>query len=618
MDIEREEIMNIVTVGHVDHGKSTVVGRLMADTGVLPEGKLEQIRENCRRNSKPFEYAFLLDALKNEQAQGITIDTARCFFKTEKRHYIIIDAPGHIEFLKNMVTGASRAEAALLVIDAARGIEENTRRHGYFLSMLGIRQVAVLVNKMDLVDYSREVYEDIRSSYADFLAKIGITPASFIPVSGMEGDNIANHSANMPWYQGMNVLEQLDCFRAVPEPEDRPLRLPVQGVYKFTESNDSRRIIAGTVDAGRVRAGDKVVLMPSGKRTTVKSLEYFSGPIPDQFKAGQAAGLTMKEQIFIRRGEIVCREDEPAPKVGVRLKVNLFWLGKQRLVQDKTYHLKCGTAKVEMKLAEVQRIVNASDLSYCLRQYVDKNEVAECVLQLDRPIAFDLAGECEATSRFVIVDDYEIAGGGIITAALEDKDFDDRNIRWSGDAVTAAERRRFARHGGLVVWMTGLSGAGKTTIAQETERRLLEKGYLAYILDGDKLRRGLNSDLGFSEADRSENIRRTAEVANLFRDSGAVTIVTLISPFRASREQARRICGEGFMEVWVRAGVETCAARDPKGLYAKAKAGQISDFTGVSSPYEEPERPDLLLDTERWDEEECVETLLSAVVNRLK
>ena len=230
MEITREEIMNIVTVGHVDHGKSTVVGRLMADTGVLPEGKLEQIRENCRRNSKPFEYAFLLDALKNEQAQGITIDTARCFFKTEKRHYIIIDAPGHIEFLKNMVTGASRAEAALLVIDAARGIEENTRRHGYFLSMLGIRQVAVLVNKMDLVAYRQQVYDDIRTAYADFLHKIGITPASFIPVSGMQGDNIAGHSANMPWYDGLNVLEQLDRFQAVPEPEDRPLRLPVQGV----------------------------------------------------------------------------------------------------------------------------------------------------------------------------------------------------------------------------------------------------------------------------------------------------------------------------------------------------------------------------------------------------
>ena len=283
MDVTREEIMNIVTVGHVDHGKSTVVGRLMADTGVLPEGKLEQIRENCRRNSKPFEYAFLLDALKNEQAQGITIDTARCFFKTEKRHYIIIDAPGHIEFLKNMVTGASRAEAALLVIDAARGIEENTRRHGYFLSMLGIRQVAVLVNKMDLVDYSREVYEDIRGSYADFLAKIGITPASFIPVSGMEGDNIADHSANMPWYEGMNVLEQLDCFQSVPEPEDRPLRLPVQGVYKFTEQNDSRRIIAGTVDAGRVRAGDKVVLMPSGSlssEVTKYSMAFWNMVMP--------------------------------------------------------------------------------------------------------------------------------------------------------------------------------------------------------------------------------------------------------------------------------------------------------------------------------------------------
>ena len=618
MNNKREEIMNIVTVGHVDHGKSTVVGRLMADTGVLPEGKLEQIKESCRRNSKPFEYAFLLDALKNEQAQGITIDTARCFFKTEKRHYIIIDAPGHIEFLKNMVTGASRAEAALLVIDAARGVEENTRRHGYFLSMLGIRQVAVLVNKMDLVGHSRQVFEDIKASYAQFLAKIGITPASFIPVSGMEGDNIAAPAQTMPWYTGLTVLQQLDLFTAVPEPEDLPLRLPVQGVYKFTERLDSRRIIAGTVDAGRVRAGDRVVLWPSGKRTTVKSLEYFNGPRPEYFAAGQAAGLTMTEQIFIRRGEMVCREEERPPQVGVRLRVNLFWLGKQRLQQDRTYHLKCGTAKVEMRLASVERIVNASDLSYCLRQYVDKNEVAECVLQLERPIAFDLAGDCDVTSRFVIVDDYEIAGGGIIMSALADQDFDGRNIRWSGDAMTRAERRQYTSHSGLVVWMTGLSGAGKTTIAQECERRLLAAGCSAYILDGDKLRRGLNAGLGFSPEDRAENIRRTAEVANLFRDAGSIAIVTLISPFRASREQARRIAGPGFMEVWVKADLETCAARDPKGLYAKARAGQISDFTGVSSPYEEPEAADLVLDTGQWDEEECAETLVSAILNKLK
>jgi len=612
-----DEILNIVTVGHVDHGKSTVIGRLLADADALPEGKLEMVRENCRRNSKPFEYAFLLDALKNEQAQGITIDTARCFFKSDKRNYIIIDAPGHIEFLKNMVTGASRAEAALLVIDASRGIEENTRRHGYFLSMLGIGQVSVLVNKMDLVGYSEKVFEDIRLEYAEFLRKIKIHPESFIPVSGMEGDNVAIRSERMPWYSGPTVLEQMDLFRTVPEPERMPMRMPVQGVYKFTEGGDSRRIIAGTMEAGTVRAGDAIVFYPSGKKTHVKSLEVFSAATPDRFTAGQAAGFTMTEQIFVKRGELACLQSEKAPCVGVRLRTNLFWLGKQPLSTEKTYYFKCGTAKVEMRLEKIERIVDASNLGHIERGYVDKNEVAECVLTLDAPVAFDIAGGVEATSRFVIVDDYEIAGGGIITEALEEYNFNTRNIRWSADAMTGSERRKYTGSDGLVVWMTGLSGAGKTTIAQETERRLLEAGVRAYIIDGDKLRRGLNSDLGFSDADRTENIRRAAQVANMFRDAGLVAIVTLISPFAESRENARRIIGRDFMEVYVKADIKTCIERDPKQLYKKALDGTIKAFTGIDSAYEAPKNPDLVIDTERWHEEECAESLFSAIMSRL-
>ncbi|MBE6938218.1 MAG: adenylyl-sulfate kinase [Ruminococcaceae bacterium] len=612
-----EELLNIVTVGHVDHGKSTVIGRLLADAGALPDGKLEAIRENCRRNSKPFEYAFLLDALKNEQAQGITIDTARCFFKTETRSYIIIDAPGHIEFLKNMVTGASRAEAALLVIDASHGVEENTRRHGYFLSVLGIRQVSVLINKMDLVNYSEQVYRDICTECRAFLEKINIHPESFIPVSGMEGDNIANPSVNMPWYTGQTVLAQMDSFKTVAPPEQLPLRLPIQGVYKFTGGGDSRRIIAGSLDAGTLRAGDKIVFYPSGKKTTVKTLEVFNAPTPDRFAAGQAAGFTMTEQIFVHRGEIACIESEKAPHVGVRLRANIFWLGRQSFSADRKYFLKCGTAKVEMHLEHIERIVNASNLSCQSRQYVEKNEAAECVLRLDRPIAFDLAGDMEQTSRFVIVDDYEIAGGGIITEALNEYDFNTRNIRWSGQSLSAEERTRLTGKKGLVVWMTGLSGSGKTTIAEEAERRLLAEGISAFILDGDKLRHGLCSDLGFSDADRAENIRRTAETAKLFRDAGTVAIVTLISPFRAARDSARKIVSGDFMETYVKASLESCISRDPKSLYKKALSGEIRSFTGIDSPYEAPENPDLVLDTENWNEEECVETLVGAIKARL-
>lgn len=615
---DSEELLNVVTVGHVDHGKSTVIGRLLADAGALPEGKLESIKANCKRNSKPFEYAFLLDALKSEQAQGITIDTARCFFKTDKRDYLILDAPGHIEFLKNMVTGASRAEAALLVIDASRGVEENTRRHGYFLSMLGIRQVSVLVNKMDLVGYKKEIFEDIKAEYEVFLKKINIHPLTFIPVSGMEGDNIAIRSTHMDWYDGPTVLEQLDDFEAVPEPENMPLRLPVQGVYKFTESNDSRRIIAGSVEAGNIRKGDSLVFYPSGKKTNVKSLEVFNAQTPEAFTAGDAAGFTMTEEIFVKRGEIACKASEQPPHVAVRMRVNLFWLGKERLVQNKTYFLKCETSKVEMRLEHVERVVNASDLNCINRQYVEKNEVAECILKLDRPIAFDLTGFIDATSRFVIVDDYEIAGGGIITEALKDEEFDERNIKWSADAMTSAERSRILGNSGLVVWMTGLSGAGKTTISQEVERRLVEEGIPAYILDGDKLRRGLNKDLGFSDEDRMENIRRTAEVARLFKDAGIVTFVTLISPFEEARQKARSFIGDGFMEVYVKADVETCKKRDPKKLYEKALKGEIKSFTGIDSPYEPPKNPDLVLDTELWNEEECAEALLGAVMAKVK
>ncbi len=361
--MQRDEEMNIVIVGHVDHGKSTVIGRLLADTGSLPEGKLEQVRERCRRNARPFEYAFLLDALKDEQAQGITIDTARCFFKTDKRRYIIIDAPGHIEFLKNMITGASRAEAALLVIDAAEGVQENSRRHGYMLSMLGIRQVCVLVNKMDLVGYDRTTFEQVEAEYKTFLDQIGIRPSGFIPVSGMEGDNIAAPSARMGWYQGPTVLEMLDRFVAPAPPNELPFRMPVQDVYKFTELGDSRRIIAGTVLTGTLQAGDEVVFYPSGKKTHVSRIEPMRADGQTGLaEAELATGFTMTEQIYIKRGELCVRADQPAPLIGSRMKVSLFWLGKNPMVQGRTYHLKTGTLKVECTLDEILSVTDASTL----------------------------------------------------------------------------------------------------------------------------------------------------------------------------------------------------------------------------------------------------------------
>ena len=616
---ESEELFSVVTLGHVDHGKSTVIGRLLSDAGALPEGRLEAIRENCRRNSKPFEYAFLLDALHNEQDQGITIDTARCFFRSEKRRYLIMDAPGHIEFLKNMVTGASRAEAALMVIDASRGVEENTRRHGYFLSMLGIRQAAVLVNKMDLAAWDEQVFLAIRREFSDFLQKVGITPTAFIPVSGREGDNIVAPSARMPWYTGPTVLEQMDAFVPLPTPSKLALRLPVQGVYKFTGQGDERRIIAGTVEAGSLRAGDEIVFYPSGKRTRVATLERFAAPVPESFTAGEAADFTMTEQIFVRRGEVVCHPGEGAPQVGVRLQANVFWLGKKPLRPDRTYILKCGTARAEARVESVLRVVNASSLDVTERTAVEKYEAAELTLRLERPMAFDTTDQgCDATRRFVLVDDYEISGGGIITRFLPARDYDERNIRWSASALTAGERQRLTGSPGLVVWMTGLSGSGKTTIAQEAERQLLSRGIRAYLLDGDKLRRGLCADLGFSDADRAENIRRAAHVAALFADAGLVVLCTFISPFAAGRAEARRIADGRFWEVYVKASLAVCRERDPKGLYAKALRGELLSFTGIDSPYEVPADPDQVLDTEHSSEMDCVQALVDAIQGRLE
>ncbi len=602
-----KEDMNIVIVGHVDHGKCTIIGRLLADTDSIPMGKLEQIKDTCRRNSKPFEYAFLLDALKEEQAQGITIDSARCFFKTAKRNYILIDAPGHIEFLKNMVTGAARAEAALLVIDASEGVQENTKRHGYMLSMLGIKQVAILINKMDLVGYDEKIYQKIVQEFKEFLNKIKIDPAFFIPVSGMKGDNIVKPSKKTKWYQGPSVLDVLDGFRALKLPDDLPFRMSVQGVYKFTMFGDNRRIIAGTIESGKIRVGDEVIFYPSGKRSVVKSIEAFNKEKPKMAKAGEATGFTLKEQIFIKRGEIATRQEQLKPKVTSRIKVNLFWLGKEPLEKGKEYFLKLGTAKVGVAVERIVRVIDASTLQVTKKERVDRNDVAECILKLEREIAFDLANEIIENSRFVIVDQYNIAGGGIILKALEQSS----NVFWHEGKVTYEDRCRVLNQRGLVVWFTGLSGAGKSTIAIEVEKELIKRNKVVYRLDGDNIRCGLNSDLNFTKEDRFENIRRISEVAALFKDAGIITLVAFISPYRSMREAAKEKIGkENFIEVFVKADLEICIKRDPKGLYQKANRGDIKSFTGISAPYEEPENPDLIIDTTRLSIKEAVQKIL--------
>lgn len=610
--MQRDDL-NIVIVGHVDHGKSTIIGRLLADTGSLPQGKLEQVQEQCRRNSKVFEYAFLLDALKDERSQGITIDSARCFFQTAKRRYMILDAPGHLEFLKNMVTGAARAQAALLVIDAAEGIQENSKRHLYLLAMLGIEQIAVLVNKMDLLNYSQEKFQGLVSLYTEFMEKLNLQATAFLPVSGREGDNIANPSGKMDWYQGRMVLEELDSFTAKRLPSNSPFRLPVQGVYKFTENQDNRRIIAGTVVSGQLTVGEEVVFYPSLKKSRVKSIEGFNVEKQTTLTAGYAAGFTLEEQIYVRRGEIAALAKELAPETAARIKVSLFWLGKRPLQKQEKYFLKIGTQKVGMQVEEITQVMDTSELLYDQRDYVETNEAAQCILKLDREIAFDSVEINQETGRFVIVDNHQIAGGGIIHQGLQDKE----NLFFSQGKVTYQERCQNLRQKGLVVWFTGLSGSGKSSIAVEVERELLAQGRAVYRLDGDNIRLGLNADLKFSQADRVENIRRIAEVAALFQDAGMIVLVCCISPHNFMREFAReRVGEEGFLEIYVQAELATCISRDPKGLYQKALRGEIADFTGISSPYEEPRNPELFLPTDWLSIEESKEEVLRAIAAR--
>ena len=558
----KSESMNIVICGHVDHGKSTVIGRLLADTGSLPEGKLEAVRENCRRNSKPFEYAFLLDALKDEQSQGITIDSARVFFKTDKRHYIIIDAPGHIEFLKNMVTGASHAEAALLVIDAAEGVQENSRRHGYMISMLGIQQIVVVVNKMDLVDYKQDVFDAIVAEYTEFLKGIDVTAEAFIPVSGMEGDVIASLSDKMPWYSGQTVLAGLDNFRKEAPPVNMPFRLPVQDVYKFTKAGDQRRIIAGTVDTGEVTVGDEVIFYPSGKRSTVKTLERFNAPTPEQFIASEAGSFTLEQQIYIARGQLAAKAGQPEPSVSERLRVNLFWMGKKPLERGKEYILKVGTVKEPVQVEEIVNVMDASDLSSGQKKdAVEYHDVAEVILKCHHAIAFDTVDTIPSTSRFVIVDDYEIRGGGIIRQALPDEDQQmrqrvmQRNLNWAASAVSRERRWERYNQKATLLLVTGKRNVGKKTLARAIEQYLFNEGKLVYFMGIANVLYGVDADIkkpGPDQTHRPEHLRRLGEVANILLDAGVILVVTAIGLTEQEMDIIRSVVDSDLIEaVWL-------------------------------------------------------------------
>lgn len=614
VSIAPTEQLKIVIVGHVDHGKSTFVGRLFHDTGSLPEGKLEQLRKIAERRGVPFEWANLMDALQSERDQNITIDTAQIWFHTQKRQYVIIDAPGHKEFIKNMVTGAANAEAALLLIDAQEGIQENSRRHGYLLHLLGIRQLVVLVNKMDLVDFSQSRFEEIQAEYTRWLKTIQLEPLRFIPIAARTGENIASLSVRTPWWQGPTVVEALDAFTVSEMPKDQPLRFPIQDVYRF----DERRILAGRIESGTLRVGDRLLFSPSNKSSVVKTIERWNAPSHDSAAAGESVGITLAEQIFVERGAVAVAENAP-PYELTRFKTRIFWMGKQPFKKGKRYRIKLTTQEAECDIVSIERVIDASTLSTVSRHqnelFVGRHEVGELTLQTRKPIAFDAISEIVPTGRFVIVDGVEVCGGGVVLPDSYPRrsagDHKSDNLFWSQGKVTAQHRALRNGHPGCVIWLTGLSGAGKSTIATELERELFNLGKSAYVLDGDNIRHGLCSDLGFSPSDRKENIRRVGEVSKLLADAGVICVTAFISPYRADRDMVRQMFKPGeFLEVYVNAPVDVCEQRDPKGLYAKARANQLSEFTGVTAPYEPPERPELELRTDDMNVSACVARLL--------
>lgn len=618
----REETsrLKIAFVGHVDHGKSTLIGRLLAETNSLTEGKVEEIRKACLAERRPFEYAFLLDALSEEQEQNITIDTTQIQFRSARRGYVIIDAPGHHEFVKNMITGAANADAAVIVIAADEGVREQSRRHGQLVGLLGIRQVIVAVNKMDLVGYEEGRFRQIEKEYAGYLHDLGLTARIYIPLSGNTGENVAGCGSAMPWFKGSALLEALDELEAAGSAAELPLRFPIQDVYRA----ESRRILAGRIESGTLRIGDRLVFAPHNKTARIATIERWGAAPTESAMAGESIGITLDDHIFIERGHVASHEvDSPIESNRVHAKV--FWIGREPLQVGARYRLKLVTQDVECQVAAIANVLDAAtlDAAPAARSELRANEVAEVTFQTRAPLAFDNHDRVPSLGRFVLADGPDLVGGGIIFGAVytSRKEIKSQNIFWSESEITAQRRAARNQHRGAVIWLTGLSGAGKSTIASALEKELFQRAMHTYVLDGDNLRHGLNSNLGFAPEDRAENIRRVSEVAKLMADAGTVVITSFISPYRIDRTRARQIAlqaGAEFVEIFVNAPLAVCEKRDPKGLYQKARAGELKGFTGIDAPYEPPEDPEIVVHTHEQTPAQSVELILTELLPRLR
>jgi bifunctional enzyme CysN/CysC len=603
---EHKSLLRFLTCGSVDDGKSTLIGRLLYDSKMIFEDQLAALEADSKKvgtQGGEIDFALLVDGLAAEREQGITIDVAYRFFSTDKRKFIVADTPGHEQYTRNMVTGASTADAAVILIDARKGVLTQTRRHSYLVKLLGIRHVVLAINKMDLVDWSKDVFDAILQEYSEFAEKIGLSQFTPIPMSALRGDNITAPSDAAPWYDGPALLPLLEVLPVEDALREKPFRMPVQWVNR---PNLDFRGFSGFVSSGVVKPGDKVKALPSGRESTVERIVTLDGDL-DQAVAGQSITLTLKDEIDVSRGDILSAAGSP-PEVADQFEATIVWFDDDHLLPGRPYLLKLGTRTVQAQVTEPKYKVNVNTLEQLAAKHLELNEIGVCNIALASPIAFDAYADNKDLGGFILIDrlSNRTVGAGMLHFALRRS----HNIHWQATDVDKAARARQKGQTGRVVWFTGLSGSGKSTIANMVEKRLHAAGRHTYILDGDNVRHGLNKDLGFTEDDRVENIRRVAEVAKLMVDAGLIVLVSFISPFRAERRMARELMGEGeFVEVFVDTPLAVAESRDVKGLYKKARAGQLKNFTGIDSPYEAPEHPEVRIDTTKTTPEQAAEDL---------
>ncbi|AJD43761.1 bifunctional sulfate adenylyltransferase subunit 1/adenylylsulfate kinase protein NodQ (plasmid) [Rhizobium gallicum bv. gallicum R602sp] len=588
---DKKSILRFITCGSVDDGKSTLIGRLLYDAKLIFEDQLANLGRVGAANGKEIDLALLLDGLEAEREQRITIDVAYRYFATSKRKFIVADTPGHEEYTRNMVTGASTADLAIILIDSRRGILQQTRRHSYIASMLGIRHVVVAVNKIDLVDFRQLVFDEMVADYMVFAKELGFASIQPIPISARFGDNVISASQNTPWYTGPALLEYLETVQLDPPVEERPFRFPVQLAMR---PNADFRGYAGQVASGRISVGDPVVVANSGQRSSVKAIVTFDGSLAAAAE-GEAVTLVLSDEVDASRGNMLVAPSS-RPFVADQFQAHVIWFGANPMLPGRRYILRTETDSVSATVTALKHQVNINSFAREAAKSLQMNEVGVCNISTQAPIAFDAYKDNRSTGNFILVDRATNAtvGAGMIDFPLRRAD----NVHWQVTDVNKGARAATKSQRPGVLWFTGLSGSGKSTIANALDRLLHARGKHTYMLDGDNVRHGLNRDLGFTEADRVENIRRVAEVAKLMADAGLIVLVSLISPFRDERRMARELMEEDeFIEIFVDTPLDECARRDPKGLYEKAFAGKIANFTGVSSPYEVPESPELRLET---------------------